>query len=414
VRPPTPAARRALQTLSFFMADMQAGVGPFLGVFLLAHGWHSGRIGSVMTLGAITGVLLTAPAGAWVDATRHKRWLVVIPGLCSVLASAVILLSQQFWPIALSQVATAIAGAAIVPAVTGITLGMFGQEGFNGQLGMNQAYNHAGNAVGAGLSGMLGWRYGLPAVFWLAVAFAVVSVIAVLRIPASQIDDRVARGLRDDGARGQPSGWSVLLNCRPLSVLAAALGLFHLGNAAMLPLYGMAVTLARQGDPAALVGATIVIAQGTMIVTALLAMRVAERRGYWLVLLISFASLPVRGVVAACLIRNWGILPVQILDGIGAGLQSVAVPGLVARILNGTGRINVGQGALMSVQGAGAALSPALGGWLAERHGYPSAFLDLGACAAGSVIIWLICAPFIRTACAAPESPWAAPVSQPR
>jgi hypothetical protein len=27
--------------------------------------------------------------------------------------------------------------------------------------------------------------------------------------------------------------------------------------------------------------------------------------------------------------------PVQVLDGIGAGLQSVAVPGLVARILNG-------------------------------------------------------------------------------
>jgi hypothetical protein len=30
--------------------------------------------------------------------------------------------------------------------------------------------------------------------------------------------------------------------------------------------------------------------------------------------------------------------PVQALDGIGAGLQSIAVPGLVARILNGTGK----------------------------------------------------------------------------
>jgi hypothetical protein len=32
------------------------------------------------------------------------------------------------------------------------------------------------------------------------------------------------------------------------------------------------------------------------------------------------------------------------LDGVGAGLQSVAVPGLVARILNGASRVNVGQG----------------------------------------------------------------------
>ena len=35
-----------LQSLNFFMADMQAGIGPFLGVFLLAHGWGSGLIGS--------------------------------------------------------------------------------------------------------------------------------------------------------------------------------------------------------------------------------------------------------------------------------------------------------------------------------------------------------------------------------
>ena len=54
------------------------------------------------------------------------------------------------------------------------------------------------------------------------------------------------------------------------------------------------------------------------------------------------------------------------LDGVGAGLQSVAVPGLVARILNGTGRVNVGQGAVMTVQGLGASLSPAIGGWMAQ------------------------------------------------
>ena len=44
----TARGRRPLQSLNFFMADMQAGIGPFLGVFLLAHGWRSGLIGSVM------------------------------------------------------------------------------------------------------------------------------------------------------------------------------------------------------------------------------------------------------------------------------------------------------------------------------------------------------------------------------
>src|SRR3984957_10856904 len=344
--------RRALQALNFFMADMQAGVGPFLGVFLLARGWQSGWIGSVMTLGAVAGVLMTAPAGAWVDASHHKRWLVVIPGICTVLASTVILGSQSFWPVTLSQVATAVAGAAIGPAVSGITLGMFRQAGFNRQNGINQAYNHAGNAVGAGLSGLLGWKFGLSAVFWLAVAFGLASIVSVLRIPRTSIDDRAARGLRDgDESNERARGLTVLLESKPLLVLAAALALFHLGNGAMLPLYGLAVVAAKQGNPATFVAATIVVAQATMILAALVAMRMSEKRGLWLVLLISFAALPIRGLVAAYLIKSWGVFPVQILDGVGAGLQSVAVPGLVARILNGTGRINVGQGAVMTAQG---------------------------------------------------------------
>ncbi len=393
--------RRALQALNFFMADMQAGIGPFLGVWLLAHGWQSGWIGSVMTLGGVAGVLMTTPAGAWVDASKHKRSLVVIPGICTVLASAIILISQSFWPIALSQVATAIAGAAIGPAVAGITLGMFRQSGFGRQLGINQAYNHGGNAVGAALSGLLGWKFGLPAVFWLAVAFGVASIISVLSIPRSSIDDRAARGMREGPGSGDgASGLSVLLSCKPLLVLAGALALFHLGNAAMLPLYGMAVVAARQGDPAALVAATIVVAQATMVVASLWAMRMAGRDGYWWILLISFVALPVRAVVAAYLIKSWGVFPVQVLDGIGAGLQSVAVPALVARILNGTGRVNVGQGAVMTAQGIGASFSPALGGWIAQTSGYPHAFLLLGALAVGSVILWLTYAAAIRPACA--------------
>jgi MFS family permease len=397
---PTPPGQRALQALNFFMADMQAGVAPFLGVFLLAHGWQSGRIGSVMTIGGVAGVLMTAPAGAWVDSSRHKRWLVAIPGLCTMFASAVILFSQSFWPVALSQVATAIAGAAIGPAVAGITLGMFRQSGFNRHNGINQAYNHAGNAVGAGLSGLLGWKFGLPAVFGLAVVFAIASIVAVFSIPRGAIDDRVARGLDSQGSsHEQVRGLSILLRCKPLLVLAGCLALFHLGNAAMLPLYGLAVVAAREGNPAAFVAATIVVAQATMVLTAVIAMRMSEKRGLWLVMLISFAALPIRGLIAACVIKSWGVFPVQMLDGIGAGLQSVAVPALVARILNRTGRVNVGQGAVMTAQGAGASLSPAIGGWLAQWHGYGSAFLILGAFALGSVAIWSLSASILRPAC---------------
>jgi MFS family permease len=380
---------KALRSLNFFMADMQAGVGPFLGIFLLAHGWKSGLIGTVMTFGGVAGVLMSAPAGAWVDASGRKRALVAVTGLCTMFASAMVLLSQSFWVVALSQVATAIASAAIGPAVTGITLGMVGQTLFNRQNGINQAYNHAGNAAGAILSGFLGWKFGIPAVFWLAVAFAVAAIASITLIPKDAIDDRKARGLKaKQGAEDHASGYSVLYNCKPLLALAGALALFHLGNGAMLPLYGLAVVDAKEGDPSTLVAATVVVAQVTMVLASIVAMRAADSRSLWMLMLISFIALPVRGLIAAYLIKAWGVFPVQILDGIGAGLQSVAVPSLVARILNGTGRINVGQGSVLTAQGIGASLSPMIGGWFAQWFGYRPAFLILGSFAIGSVLLW--------------------------
>jgi MFS family permease len=390
--------------LNFFMADMQAGIGPFLGVFLLAHGWQSGLIGTVMTVGGVAGMVMTTPAGAMVDATRRKKLYVIIPGICTVIASGLILLSQNFWLVTLSQVATAIAGAAIGPAVAGITLGMVRQTGFNRQNGHNQALNHAGNMVGAGLSGLLGWQFGFTAVFWLAALFGVLSIASVLMIPSDAIDDDEARGLdKQADANAEVGGLTVLLECRPLLILAAALACFHLGNGAMLPLYGLAVVANKQGDPAGFVAITIVVAQATMIVTSLIAMRLAEREGYWLVLLMSFIALPIRGVVAAYVMNKWGVYPVQILDGIGAGLQSVAVPGLVARILSGTGRVNIGQGAVMTVQGLGASLSPAIGGWIAQGIGYGPMFLILGSFALGSIALWLGFGSLLKPACARPD-----------
>lgn len=401
---PNPPRRATwpLEALNFFMADMQAGVGPFLGVFLQAHGWATGAIGSVMTAGGIAGMAVTAPAGALVDGSTRKRWIVVVTGIATLAASFLILISQSWWVVTTSQVATAIAGAAIGPAVAGMTLGIVRQRGFNQQNGRNQAFNHAGNMIGAALSGWLGWKFGMPAVFWLAAAFGVGAIASVLLIPATAIDHDAARGLEHDADRASEGvqGFRVLAENKPLLILAACLACFHLGNGAMLPLYGLAVVAKGGANPAAFTATTIVVAQAVMIVVAIVATRLAAARGYWLVMLLSFIALPIRGAIAAGLIVRWGVFPVQILDGIGAGLQSVAVPGLVACLLAGTGRVNVGQGAVMTVQGLGASLSPAIGGWMAQLVGYSASFLILGGFSLGALALWIGFGGMLRPACA--------------
>jgi Na+/melibiose symporter-like transporter len=282
-----------------------------------------------------------------------------------------------------------------VPAVTGITLGIVKQRGFNRQIGRNQAFNHAGNVVGAALSGYLGWTLGYTAVFGLAAVFGIISIICVLMIPAKTIDNRAARGTSEDDPDSQPNAWHVLLTHRPLLVLSLALAVFHLGNASIVALYGFAAVTDGADGPS-FVATTVVVAQAVMVIASIVAMRVAEKRGYWPILLMSFAALPLRGLLAYFFVGWWGLIPVQILDGVGAGLQSVAVPGVVARSLNGTGRINLGQGAVLTIQGMGASLSPIVGGWIAQIAGYGPAFLLLGSFGLVSVGLWIAFAPALK------------------
>jgi MFS family permease len=172
-------------------------------------------------------------------------------------------------------------------------------------------------------------------------------------------------------------------------VLALALAVFHLGNAAIVPLYGISAVSGSQANGPSFVATIVVIAQGTMVIASIVGMRIAEKRNYWLLILVSFLMLPLRGVFAYFLTGWWGIVPVEILDGIGVGLQSVAVPGMVARSLYSTGRVNLAQGAVITVQGAGAALSPALGGWIAQWVGYSPTFLILGALGLAAAALWV-------------------------
>jgi MFS family permease len=117
------------------------------------------------------------------------------------------------------------------------------------------------------------------------------------------------------------------------------------------------------------------------------------------VFVLALVALPVRGAIAAWVGGPIGLAPVQILDGVGAGLLGVAVPGLVARVMAGTGRVNFAIGAVMTVQGIGAALSPALGGVVAGKFGYAAAFLTLGAIAIAGLAVWILATPLVAEAC---------------
>lgn len=377
---------RALDAVNLFMADVRDGLGPFLAVFLQGQGWSPAAIGLAMTTGGLAGMVATTPAGALVDAAHAKRALLVACSLLIPLGSLVIL----FWPTGAvvigAQVINALAGALIPPALAGLTLGLVGQQRLAARLGRNEAWNHGGNVLTAAAVGLAGWLVGISAVFWIGLVTGACAVVAILMIDPGEIDHKAARGLEGDA---RPGRWLDLLRDPALVLLALVLALFHLGNAAMLPLLGQRLVSLGAGSPSAWMAACIIIAQLTMIPVALLAARGAQRFGYRPLILAALLALPLRGALAAGIASPWGLIPIQMLDGLGAGILGVAVPGLVAVMLRGTGHYNLGLGAVMTVQGVGAALSTALGGLLVQWEGYATAFLGLGAIAGLALALFL-------------------------
>jgi MFS family permease len=56
-RSPSRQTLLGLDWLNFFLADVQTGVGPFLVIFLAGYGWNEQRVGFVLTVGGIAGIL---------------------------------------------------------------------------------------------------------------------------------------------------------------------------------------------------------------------------------------------------------------------------------------------------------------------------------------------------------------------
>lgn len=373
-----------------FSADVQDGLGPFLGVRLQELGWTPEAIGWILTLPALFGLAFAPLLGAFTDRFRHKRGLLTVATLV-VLCASLASMTGNAPLVAASQIASGIACAAFVPASTALILGLASGLSLPMLLGRMEAAKHVGTCLAAALAGLIGLLgfggLGTQSAFYVMTFFGVVSLAALAGISPRLIDDDAARGLGDENVGAESV--REFFSDSALFVFGLAVFFFHLGNAAMLPLLGQAAVARFGVDPSGATGATIFLAQITMVAAALAGARLVRAKGYGIVVLIAFAVLFVRGLVAGFWSSAWAIVPVQILDGVGAGLMGVATPGLVASLLSGTGRINLGLGSVLLMQGVGAGLSNALGGHAVQLWGYEGAFVALAAAPVVGLMVFL-------------------------
>ena len=169
--------------------------------------------------------------------------------------------------------------------------------------------------------------------------------------------------------------------------------LFHLANAALLPLVGQKLAAAYPKEATAMMSACIVAAQAVMLPISLLVGYKADSWGRKPLFLAGFAILPIRAVLYTLSDNSLWLIGVQVLDGVGAGIFGALTPLVIADIMRGTGRYNLAQGAIATVQGIGASLSGMAAGEIVDHYGYAVTFLTLGAAAAIALTVFAIWMP---------------------
>jgi MFS family permease len=376
----TGALRRSqhgLDWLSFFIADVQTGFGPFVAVYLAFSGWSPGAIGIVLAIGALADVLSQTPGGALVDASPAKRLLIGM-ALAAVAAGALIFaLWPSFWPIVVAELLHGLTGGVIRPGLAAIGLGLVGHRALSGRLGRNQRFNSLGNALTAGLMGLLGYFVSVRTPFFAAAALCIPAAIALAMIRGRDIDYAEARSAADRNNPRQGSRLREAARNRHLHTFVFCLVLFQFANASLVPLASGRLGHQHEDGFVLFTSGVVLVPQ---VVAALIATWVARRADDWgrkPLLLAALGAVAIRAVLFAVTSSAWILLPVQMLDGISAAMIGVMMPLVIADLTRGTGRYNLAQGFAGTAIGIGAAVSTGTSGYVVEHLGYATGFFGL-------------------------------------
>src|SRR5215472_6576394 len=376
---PSRQSLRGLDWFIFFLADVQTGFGPFIAVYLTTEKWTQGRIGLVLSIGSVIGLIGQMPGGAIVDAARSER-LVAGLGIATI---GCVALAYAAWP--------------IFPAVAAISLGLVGPHAISERLGRNARFAALGNLTAAAVMGTCGRLVSSRSVFLVTCVLAIPTLLSLARIRGSEVDVARAHGaVPREAPEAKTTRVIDLVRQRPLLIFAGSVLLLQLANAAMLPIMAGVVTTRSPEWAWVLIDGCIIVPQA---VVAWMSPTVGAKAQAWgrrPLLMIGFGALVIRGMLFATVRDPYLVVAVQIFDGITASVFAVMVPLIVADVVFGTGHFSLAQGIVGTATGIGASLSTVLAGYVTDLYGSSVAFLGLASVAALGLIVTVLLMPETR------------------
>lgn len=388
------AAERSLDWLNLFVGNIQTGFGPFIAVYLTTRGWTETSIGLALSLGTVAAMASQIPAGALVDAIRHKASVVLLSVLSFSISALLFAINPAPLAVYVAEILHSFSSCTLSPAIAAISLAVAGPTVLGLRFGRNARFAAIGNGVGAVLMGACGYYVSERAVFFVTAAMTLPALV-----PLAPLARLTYSGRRDSSESGprRESPIRVLTDWR-LLVFAACVMLFTLGNAAMLPLIGNTLTKTVGGASNLVIAACIVLPQLIVALVSPYVGRIAETKGRRVVLLLGLASLPIRGVVFATAASPIPVVLIQALDGMAGACLGVLVPLITSDIAGRSGHYNLALGFVGFAIGIGATLSTTLAGWIGDHFGQPIAFASLAAFGLAACAVVLTAMPETRPA----------------
>ena len=398
---PTPTTDTALNTVSwqsrgglnaanFFLAEITGVVMPFLGAYLQGRRWSETAIGIAISLAGLGIFLMQTPSGMIVDRVRQRRTLLagasILLDVCYGLLPLVP--AQPGWVDSLLFVAGT-GQAFFLPLLGALALGLVGHVALNRTVGNNQGWNHAGNLAAALLAMGLLSLFGVAAVFFAVPMVSALAAASVFLIRKGEIDENRASGAATSGSKG--AGLRELLRDPRVLTLLAATALFHLANAPVMPFLGAYIT--KLGGSNVQVAAVVLVAQAIMIPVALASGWLCDRWGRKWVFGIGFVALPLRIFLYSLTQNPWGLVALQTLDGIGAGVYGVVIVAICADLTKGKGGFNALSGMIATALAVGGVIGPLGAGFLADNLGYNNFFYVFAGIAAVAATLFLTLMP---------------------
>jgi MFS family permease len=364
-----------LPAVNFFMADVGGGLGAFLSTWLAqTQHWDPKEIGIILSAGLLTGMLLSTPAGALIDRAGHPRAMLAATCISVVTGTLALFVVSGFWPVLIAQIFVAAGGALGMPALTALTLATIGKEKFPHQQGINQAATHTGNVVAAAAIWGLAFVIGPSSSIGVLAVMAGGMLVALALFRKDSVDHTRMLG-RERRKKGEKRGSTrALLRNKRLLILSLAMAAFNFGNGAVLPLLGQRMAANGSHDPTQWLAILVLVAQAVMVPVSYLAGWSADRIGRRTLLIAACAALAARGLLAMWSDATAMLITLEVLDGIGAGILSVAGPAAIADLTYGGGRTQTAMGGVQTIQSLASAGSALAGGYLVHYFGWAGAF----------------------------------------